>query len=75
MARATEMEPGQGLREAALGDVEHIKSIAGRRYFRGTSVYKGLKRQVHLLNKGNGKEGHKVVLSTQGRLLASFLLL
>lgn len=52
MVRVTETEPGQGLQEAALGDAEHIKSIARRRYFRGTSVCKGLKGRVHLTNKG-----------------------
>lgn len=75
MVRVTETEPGQRLREAALGDAEHIKSIARRRYFRGTSVCKGLKGRVHLTNKGYDKEGHLAVLSTQGRLLASFLVL
>lgn len=75
MVRVTETEPGQGLREAALGNAGHIKSIARRRHFRGTSVCKGLKGRVHLTNKGYDKEGHMAVLAIQGRLLASFLVL
>lgn len=65
MVRVTETEPGQGLGEAALGDAEHIKSIPRRRYFRVTSVCKGLKGRVHLTNKGYDKEGQMAVLSTQ----------
>lgn len=65
MVRVTDTEPGQGLREAALGDAEHIKSIVGRRYFRVTSVCKGLKGRVHFTNKEYDKEGHMAVLSTQ----------